>query len=134
MKYLFEILSLLGAIGLFLYGMKLMSKTLQRLAGENLRKSLSVFTSNKTNSIFSGLFLTGAIQYSSVVITMVVGFVSAGLLSVKKSIGIVFGANIGTTLKVTITDIETGYTGFYDTSNNKFNIKGQLTVDTPPTV
>ncbi|NVO02203.1 MAG: Na/Pi cotransporter family protein [Bacteroidetes bacterium] len=102
MKYLFEILSLLGAIGLFLYGMKLMSKTLQRLAGENLRKSLSVFTSNKTNSIFSGLFLTGAIQYSSVVITMVVGFVSAGLLSVKKSIGIVFGANIGTTLKVWI--------------------------------
>ncbi|MDD3741951.1 MAG: Na/Pi cotransporter family protein, partial [Bacteroidales bacterium] len=81
-----------------LYGMKLMSEALQKVAGSNLRKILSAMTSNRFLGVFTGLLITAIIQSSSATTVMVVSFVNAGLLSLTESIGVIMGANIGTTV------------------------------------
>ncbi|NJO91457.1 MAG: Na/Pi cotransporter family protein [Chloroflexia bacterium] len=94
-----HILSIIGALGVFLFGMKLMSDALQKLAGFRMRSILAAITSNKLKSISTGLVVTAIIQSSSATTVMIVSFVNAGLLSVTEAVGMVMGANIGTTLK-----------------------------------
>ena len=98
MDIVFNILTLLGSLGLFLYGMTLMSEALQKVAGDKLRNILAAMTSNSFSRIVTGLFITAVIQSSSATTVMVVSFVNAGLLSLVQSIGVIMGANIGTTM------------------------------------
>lgn len=93
-----QVLTLIGAVVLFLYGMKVMSESLQKLAGSNIRNWLGRNISTPWKGIFAGLLLTGTIQSSSAVTVMLLSFVNAGLISFKASLGVVFGANIGTTV------------------------------------
>ena len=98
MNTLLIILTLLGAIGLFMFGMRIMSEALQKVAGFGLRKNLAAITRNKLKGILTGSVVTAAIQSSSAVTIMIVSFVNAGLLSLSESAGLVIGANIGTTI------------------------------------
>lgn len=99
MEYSFlDFLTLIGSLVLFLFGMKLMSESLQKVAGNKLRKILSVMTSNRFFGVLTGALITGIIQSSSATTVMVVSFVNAGLLSLSESIGVIMGANIGTTI------------------------------------
>ena len=93
-----QILTLLGALGMFLYGMNLMSEGLQKTAGDRLRKFLEAMTSSRIKSVATGLTITSIIQSSSATTVMVVGFVNAGLLALNQAIGVIMGANIGTTV------------------------------------
>ena len=93
-----QILTLLGALGMFLYGMNLMSEGLQKAAGDRLRKFLEAMTSNRFKSVATGLTITAIIQSSSATTVMVVGFVNAGLLALHQAVGVIMGANIGTTV------------------------------------
>ncbi|NBC82550.1 MAG: Na/Pi cotransporter family protein [Bacteroidetes bacterium] len=93
-----QILSLLGSISLFLFGMKLMSEGLQKVAAVRLRRILSVFTSTKLKSITTGFLITSLIQSSSATTVMIVSFVNAGLIALTESIAVILGANIGTTI------------------------------------
>lgn len=95
---LMRILMLLGSLALFIYGMKIMSEGIQKAAGQKLREILGSMTSNKIKGIFTGFLTTSIIQSSSATTVMVVSFVNAGLLSLKESIGVIMGANIGTTV------------------------------------
>ncbi len=97
MKALLLFLNLLGGLGIFLLGIKMMSDGLQKLAGNRMRKIISAATSNRFMATFSGLLTTSIIQSSSATTVMVVGFASAGLLTLTQSLGVIFGANIGTT-------------------------------------
>ncbi|OIO07695.1 MAG: hypothetical protein AUJ52_09750 [Elusimicrobia bacterium CG1_02_63_36] len=90
-------LNLLGALGVFLYGLKVMSEGLQKLAGTKLREVLAKATSNRFSATLSGFLVTCAVQSSSATTVMVVGFCSAGLMTLSQSLGVIFGANIGTT-------------------------------------
>lgn len=99
MKFGFvEILTLIGALGFFIYGMKIMSEGIQKAAGSGLRKMLSIMTKNKFLGVFSGFLITCIIQSSSATTVMTVSFVNAGLLSLAESAGVMLGANIGTTI------------------------------------
>lgn len=98
MNIVLQILTLLGSLGLFLYGMTLMSEALQKVAGDKLRSILAAMTSNSVSRILTGLIITAIIQSSSATTVMVVSFVNAGLLSLVQSIGVIMGANIGTTI------------------------------------
>ena len=93
-----QIFTLLGALGMFLYGMNLMSSGLQKAAGERLRSFLSAMTSNPFKGVMTGLGITTIIQSSSATTVMVVSFVNAGLLTLAQAIGVIMGANIGTTV------------------------------------
>lgn len=93
----FELLNLLGSLGLFLYGMKVMSDALMDLAGDRLRKIMIHLTSNRIKGVLTGLFITGLIQSSSATTLMVVSFVNAQLLSLTEAISVIMGANVGTT-------------------------------------
>jgi len=93
-----EVLTLLGSLGIFLFGMKLMSESLQKVAGEKMRSILEAMTSNRFKGILTGFLITAVIQSSSATTVMVVSFVNAGLLSLIESIGVIMGANIGTTV------------------------------------
>jgi phosphate:Na+ symporter len=93
-----RIFMLLGSLGLFIYGMKIMSEGIQKAAGSKLRQILGSMTSNRIKGIFTGFLTTSIIQSSSATTVMVVSFVNAGLLNLKESIGVIMGANIGTTL------------------------------------
>ena len=93
-----QIFTLLGALGMFLYGMNLMSSGLQKAAGERLRRFLSAMTSNPFKGVMTGLGITTIIQSSSATTVMVVSFVNAGLLTLAQAIGVIMGANIGTTV------------------------------------
>jgi phosphate:Na+ symporter len=93
-----QIFTLVGALGMFLYGMNLMSEGLQKAAGDRLRKFLEAMTSNRLKSVATGLTITSIIQSSSATTVMVVGFVNAGLLALHQAIGVIMGANIGTTV------------------------------------
>ena len=90
--------TLLGALALFLFGMTYMSEALQRAAGKNLRHILARCTSNSFKAILTGTFITSVIQSSSATTVMVVSFVNAGLLNLRNAIGLILGANIGTTI------------------------------------
>ncbi len=92
------IFSLIGGLGLFLFGMRTMSEGLQKVAGDRMRKILASLTSNRIVGTLVGLAVTAIIQSSSATTVMVVGFVNAGLLSLVQAIGVVLGANIGTTI------------------------------------
>lgn len=93
-----QIFTLLGAMGMFLYGMNLMSSGLQKAAGERLRGFLSAMTSNPFKRVMTGVGITALIQSSSATTVMVVSFVNAGLLTLVQAIGVIMGANIGTTI------------------------------------
>ena len=99
MNYSFlDFLQLLGALALFLYGMKMMSEALQKVAGSRMRSILSVMTSNRFLGLLTGFLVTTIIQSSSATTVMVVSFVNAGLITLGESIGVIMGANIGTTV------------------------------------
>ncbi|EMY68351.1 Na/Pi cotransporter family protein [Leptospira vanthielii] len=106
------LIQVLGGLGIFIYGMKLLSESLQRVAGDRLRSFLSSMTRNRVSAVFSGLFITSTIQSSSATTVLVVGFVNAGLISLAQAIGVIMGANIGTTITAWIVS----FLGF------KFNI------------
>ncbi|MBO5172304.1 MAG: Na/Pi cotransporter family protein [Bacteroidaceae bacterium] len=93
-----QIFTLLGALGMFLYGMNLMSSGLQKASGDKLRSLLSAMTSNPFKGVLTGLGITSVIQSSSATTVMVVSFVNAGLLTLYQAIGVIMGANIGTTV------------------------------------
>lgn len=93
-----QIFTLLGALGMFLYGMNMMSSGLQKTAGDKLRGFLSAMTSNPAKGVMTGLGITSVIQSSSATTVMVVGFVNAGLLTLAQAISVIMGANIGTTV------------------------------------
>ncbi|MBO5864980.1 MAG: Na/Pi cotransporter family protein [Bacteroidaceae bacterium] len=95
---LLQIFTLIGALGMFLYGMNLMSSGLQKASGDKLRGFLSAMTSNPFKGVMTGLGITTVIQSSSATTVMVVSFVNAGLLTLVQAIGVIMGANIGTTV------------------------------------
>ena len=95
---LFKFLVLIGALGMFIYGMKIMSEGLQQAAGDRLRKMLASITSNRVKGVFTGFGITSIVQSSSVTTVMTVSFVNAGLLTLRQSAGVMMGANIGTTI------------------------------------
>jgi len=97
-RMIMNLLTLIGALGMFLYGMNMMSSGLQKAAGTGLRNLLGTMTSNPFKGVLTGLGVTAAIQSSSATTVMVVGFVSAGLLTLAQAIGVIMGANIGTTM------------------------------------
>ena len=94
----FDLLKLIGSLGMFLYGMKIMSEGLQKAAGDRMQKILSSMTNNRFAGVFTGLLITALIQSSSATTVMVVSFVNAGLLSLTQSIAVIMGANVGTTV------------------------------------
>ena len=93
-----NLLSLIGSLALFLYGMKIMSEGLEKFAGDRLRNILSSMTRNRVMGVFTGILVTALIQSSSATTVMVVSFVNAGLMTLAQSIGVIMGANIGTTV------------------------------------
>lgn len=93
-----SVLKIVGALGLFIYGMKVMSEAIQKAAGQRLRDVLNAMTANKTVAISSGTFVTAILQSSSATTVLLISFVNAGLISVKQAISAIMGANIGTTL------------------------------------
>lgn len=99
------ILELVGSLGFLLYGMKLMSDGIQKSAGEPLQRALSFLTGNRFISLLTGLFVTLVIQSSGATTVMVVTFVNAGLMTLSQSVGVIFGANIGTTITAWIVAI-----------------------------
>lgn len=98
MSTIISIFALFGSLGLFLYGMKVMSEGLEKFAGERLRNILALMTKNRFVGVFTGIVLTAIIQSSSATTVMVVSFVNAGLMTLSQAIGVIMGANIGTTV------------------------------------
>ncbi|MDX1680050.1 MAG: Na/Pi cotransporter family protein [Akkermansiaceae bacterium] len=91
-------LEVLGSLGVFLFGMKIMSEAVQRVAGKRMRTALSTMTTNRFAGVFTGFFTTTLVQSSSATTVLVVSFANAGLLTLVQSIGVVMGANLGTTI------------------------------------
>ena len=98
MEFMINIFSLVGSLALFLYGMKTMSEGLEKFAGERLRGILAAMTKNRVMGVLTGILITALIQSSSATTVMVVSFVNAGLMTLAQSIGVIMGANIGTTV------------------------------------
>ncbi|MBL6449675.1 Na/Pi cotransporter family protein [Fulvivirga sp. 29W222] len=101
----FDVLTLVGSLGFFIYGMKVMSEGIQKVAGGRMRQILRAMTSNRFMGVITGFLLTSLVQSSSATTVMVVSFVNAGLLSLVESIGVIMGANIGTTITAWIISI-----------------------------
>ena len=95
---IFNVLSLIGGLCLFLFGMNIMGQSLERRAGGSLKTLLGKLTDKKAAGLLTGLGVTAVIQSSSATTVMVVGFVNSGLMSLKQSINVIMGANIGTTV------------------------------------
>ncbi|MBT8229957.1 MAG: Na/Pi symporter, partial [Bacteroidia bacterium] len=93
-----DILTLLGSLGLFLYGMKVMSDALMKVAGDKMRTILATMTANRFYAVLTGFMITSVIQSSSATTLMVVSFANASLLTLVESVGVIMGANIGTTV------------------------------------
>ncbi|MCQ2138880.1 MAG: Na/Pi cotransporter family protein [Bacteroidales bacterium] len=98
MQTLFAVLKMLGCLGMFLYGMSLMSGGLQKLAGDSMRSFLAKMTSNRFKCVLTGIVVTALVQSSTATTLMLVSFVNAGLLGLANAIGVIMGANIGTTV------------------------------------
>jgi phosphate:Na+ symporter len=99
MKFgIFELLNLIGALGFFIFGMKVMSDGIQKVAGSKMRSILSKMTSNRFLGVATGFMITALLQSSSATTVMIVSFVNAGLLTLVESIGVIMGANVGTTI------------------------------------
>ena len=92
------IIQVVGGLGMFLYGMKIMSDSIQELAGYKLREMISRMTSNVFGGILTGALMTIIVQSSSVTTVMVVGFLNATLMTLRQAVGVILGAGIGTTL------------------------------------
>lgn len=92
------LLSMAGGLGLFLFGMRVMSEAIEKVAGAKLRRILEIFTTNRFSGMLVGIVFTGIIQSSSACTAMVVSFVNAGLMNLYQAAGVIFGANIGTTI------------------------------------
>lgn len=107
-----KILTLLGSLGMFLYGMSLMSGGLQKMAGARLRAFMAAMTSNAFKRVLTGVVVTALVQSSTATTLMLVSFVNAGLLSLANAIGVVMGANIGTTVTAWIFALSFGGGGF----------------------
>ena len=105
MSIITPVIQLLGSLAFLLFGMKLMSDGVQKSAGEKLQRALSVITGNRFVALLTGLFVTIIIQSSGATTVMVVTFVNAGLMSLTQSVGVIFGANIGTTITAWIVSI-----------------------------
>ncbi|SHK61238.1 Na/Pi cotransporter family protein [Tepidibacter formicigenes] len=99
-------LGVLGGLGLFLYGMNLMGEGLQKAAGEKLKRIIELLTSNRFMGVLVGMFVTAIIQSSSATTVMVVGFVNAGIMRLTQAIGVIMGANIGTTVTAQLVSFE----------------------------
>ncbi|NQY10733.1 MAG: Na/Pi cotransporter family protein [Flavobacteriales bacterium] len=95
---IYEVFKLVGALGFFIYGMKVMSEGIQKVAGAKMRSILGAMTSNRFFGVATGLIITCLVQSSSATTVMVVSFVNAGLLSLSESLGVIMGANVGTTI------------------------------------
>ena len=95
---IFKLLVLIGALGMFIFGMKIMSEALQQAAGSRLRNMLGSITSNRLKGVLTGFGITSIVQSSSVTTVMTVSFVNAGLMTLRQSAGVMMGANIGTTI------------------------------------
>lgn len=98
MAALLTTLTILGALGIFLYGMKVMSEGIQKVAGNGMRRALATMTKNRFSAMLTGLFTTSLVQSSSATTVLVVSFVNVGLLTLVESIGVIMGANLGTTI------------------------------------
>ncbi len=127
----------IGGLGLFLYGMGHMSSGMQKIAGDRLKKVLSLLTSNRIAAILVGIFITGLVQSSSVSTVMTIGFVNASLLTLKQALGVILGANIGTTITGWILVLKIGKYGLpmagiaaiaYTFSNNEKRKTKALTI------
>ena len=108
---IFNILTLIGGLSLFLFGMNVMGESLERRAGGSLRSLLSKLTTGKAAGFLTGLAVTAVIQSSSATTVMVVGFVNSGLLSLSQAINVIMGANVGTTVTawiLSLSGIESG--------------------------
>ena len=92
------IMSMAGGLGLFLFGMRVMSDSIEKVAGARLRRILEIFTTNRFTGMLVGFVFTGIIQSSSACTAMVVSFVNAGLMNLSQAAGVIFGANVGTTI------------------------------------
>jgi phosphate:Na+ symporter len=136
MAILSFIFQLIGSLGLLLYGMKLMSDGIQKSAGASLHRIMNFMTKNRFMAVLTGLCITGIIQSSGATTVMTVSFVNAGLLTLPQSIGVIFGANIGTTVtawivslfgfsfKLSAFAIPTFGVGFFLTFFRKLNKEG----------
>ena len=98
-----DIFKLLGGVGLFLFGMSIMSTGLKNACGDNLQNILECATKNKVVAVFAGLLMTVLVQSSSATDVMVIGFVNSGMMNLSQAIGVIMGANIGTTITAQIT-------------------------------
>ena len=99
------VLKIIGSLGILLYGMRLMSEGIQKSSGEKLQRTLSVMAGNRFVGLFTGMFITMIIQSSGATSVMVITFVNAGLLTLAQSVGVIFGANIGTTITAWIVSL-----------------------------
>ena len=97
-EYSTAILNVIAGLGMFLYGMKLMGDGLQKVAGDKMRGILETLTKTRFSALIVGIIFTGIIQSSNAATVMVVSFVNAGLMNLSQAIGVIFGANIGTTV------------------------------------
>ncbi|QCK13687.1 Na/Pi cotransporter family protein [Mangrovivirga cuniculi] len=97
-----DLFAILGSLGIFIYGMKVMSEGIQNLAGDQLKNILGYMTSNRLGGVVTGFVTTSLIQSSSATTVMIVSFVNAGLLTLRQAIGVIMGANIGTTVTAVI--------------------------------
>ncbi|MBC8451144.1 MAG: Na/Pi cotransporter family protein [Planctomycetes bacterium] len=123
-------MGLLGGLALFLFGMDLMASSLKLVAGERMKEVLAKLTKNRFMGVFSGAFVTSVIQSSSVTTVLVVGFVSAGLMSLTQTVGVIMGANIGTTVTAQIVAfhatsyallfVSVGFVAFSFSKNKRF--------------
>ena len=95
---LFDVLTLIGGLSLFLFGMNIMGQALERKAGNKLKDLLAKMTNSKFKGFLTGLVITAVIQSSSATTVMVVGFVNSGLMTLRQAINVIMGANIGTTI------------------------------------
>ena len=108
---IFNLLTLIGGLCLFLFGMNVMGQALERRAGGSLRRLLGKMTSTKTAGLLTGLGVTAVIQSSSATPGMVVGFVNSGLMTLRQAIHVIMGANVGTTVTawvLSLAGIESG--------------------------
>ena len=97
-----------GGLGIFFFGMSTMSSALEQMAGEKLQKTLEAMTGNIFKSVAAGALVTAIIQSSTGTTVMVVGFVNAGIMTLEQAVGIIMGANIGTTITAQILSLDSG--------------------------
>ncbi len=109
MNYLQTALSVLGGLAIFIFGMNMMSDGLHHAAGERMRSILRVFSQNRFVAVLSGALVTCVIQSSSASTVMVIGFINAGLLTLAQAVGLIFGANIGTTITAQLVAFDIGW-------------------------